>query len=413
MPATTAPSNGQRTFEYRARSVTGRVVKGKVPAANEAGVVAQLSAQGLSPVHIHERAEGTGLNREIELLPKRVKAGDLAMVTRQLATMTQSGLPLLRAIAVVADQTTHPKLHTVLQDVARDVEIGSSFSDAMAKHRQFPPILVSMIRAGEAGGFLDLALSSAATMFEKEAKLRATIKSAMAYPVVVLLITLVAVFAMLIFIVPVFSKMFSSFGSSLPLPTQILVTASNQMWWAAPLLAVLAIAGSITWNRVKDRTAVKRIVHPLMLRIPVFGPLLKKVAVSRFARNLSNMTAAGVPMLRALTIVGEASGNWSIEQVALRTAEAVRAGGTMTDVFSKEKLFPTMVVQMVAIGEESGSVDAMLAKIADFYDNEIDATAAALTSLIEPLLITVLGVVVGGMVVALYMPIFSIATAVK
>jgi type IV pilus assembly protein PilC len=273
--------------------------------------------------------------------------------------------------------------------------------------------MISMLRAGETGGFLDVALASIATTFEKEAKLRATIKSAMTYPAVVLLIALLAVIGMLLFIVPIFKNMFEGLGSQLPLPTQILVDISDQMIWVLPTGIVLAIAFATWWRAKKDTDGVRRIVHPLMLRIPIFGPLMGKVAISRFARNLANMTAAGVPLLRALTIVGQTSGNWVIEQTALKVAESVRLGGSMAAPLAEEKMFPVMVVQMVAVGEESGSVDTMLSRVADFFDDEIEATADALTSLIEPVLITFLGVVVGGMVIALYMPIFSIATAVK
>ncbi|RIX30307.1 type II secretion system F family protein [Amnibacterium setariae] len=406
--------NGGKDFEYRARNAQGRIVRGSFDLPNESAVATRLIGMGLSPVSISEKAGGTGFNREISLgfLSKGIKTTDLAVATRQLATMTNSGLALLRAVSVVGDQTENDKLRELLQDVARDIEIGNSFSDSLAKHKEIPLIMVSMLRAGEAGGFLDIALAAVATTFEKEAKLKATIKSAMTYPAAVLGIAVIAVIAMLLFIVPVFKKMFEGFGKSLPLPTQILVTISDNMIWLLPTGIVLIVALSSLWRAKKDTEGVRRVVHPLLLKVPIFGPLMGKVAISRFARNLANMTQAGVPLLRALQIVGQASGNWVIEQTALRVAESVRLGGSMAEPLAEEKIFPAMVVQMVAVGEESGSVDVMLGKVADFYDDEIEATSAALTSLIEPLLICVLGVVVGGMVVALYMPIFSIASAV-
>jgi type IV pilus assembly protein PilC len=413
-PATAAA--GQRSFAYKARAQDGKLVKGVLDVPSEVAAVSRLSGMGLAPVEITEKLAGTGLEREISLgiFTKRVKITDLAVATRQLATMTASGLPLLRAITIVADQTENPKLAGVLHEVARDVETGSAFSDSLARHpAEIPPIMISMLRAGETGGFLDVALASIATTFEKEAKLRSTIKSAMTYPMVVLAIALLAVIGMLLFIVPIFKSMFEGLGSSLPLPTQILVDISDQMIWVLPAGIVLAIAGTTWWRAKKDTDGVRRIVHPLLLRVPIFGPLMGKVAISRFARNLANMTAAGVPLLRALTVVGQTSGNWVIEQTAQKVAESVRLGGSMSAPLAEEKMFPAMVVQMIAVGEESGSVDAMLSRVADFYDDEIEATADALTSLIEPVLICFLGVVVGGMVVALYMPIFSIATAVK
>ncbi len=412
--ATPVASSGPRSFEYRARNRSGKLVRGNVELPNEAAVVLKLNGMGLSPVSIVEKAAGTGLNREINIgfLAKRIKITDLAVMTRQLATMTASGLALLRAVSVVADQTENEKLKTLLQDVGRDIETGSSFSDALAKHRDVPLIMVSMLRAGEAGGFLDIALAAVATTFEKEAKLRSTVKSAMTYPIAVLIIAVLAVVAMLLFIVPIFKDMFEGLGSKLPAPTQFLVDLSNNMVWLLPTAIVLSIAATSFYRAKKDTEAFRRIVHPLLLKVPVFGGLLTKVAVSRFSRNLANMTSAGVPLLRALQIVGQASGNWVIEQTAGRVAESVRLGGSMAEPLSNEKIFPTMVVQMVAVGEESGSVDTMLEKVADFYDEEIDTTAAALTSLIEPIMIVVLGSLVGGMVVALYMPIFSVASAV-
>lgn len=409
-----AARSGVRAFDYRARNSVGKVVKGSFELPNEAAVSARLLSMGLSPVSISEKAEGTGLNRDISIgfLSRGIKTKDFAIATRQLATMTNSGLALLRAVTVVADQTENDKLQEMLQDVARDIETGNSFSDSLAKHREVPLIMVSMLRAGEAGGFLDVALAAVATTFEKEAKLKATIKSAMTYPAAVLGIAVLAVIAMLLFIVPVFKKMFEGFGKSLPVPTQVLVDISDNMVWILPTAIVLIVGLSALWKAKKNEDGVRRIVHPLLLKFPIFGPLMGKVAISRFARNLANMTQAGVPLLRALQIVGQASGNWVIEQTAGRVGESVRLGGSMAEPLSEEKIFPAMVVQMVAVGEESGSIDVMLAKVADFYDEEIEATSAALTSLIEPLLICVLGVVVGGMVVALYMPIFGIASAI-
>jgi type IV pilus assembly protein PilC len=416
MAAAAPAANAQRSYVYKARSQDGKLVKGALDVPTEAAAVSRLNSMGLAPVELTEKLPGTGLEREISLgiFGKRVKITDLAVATRQLATMTASGLPLLRATSIVAGQTENEKLAGLLHEVARDVETGSSFSDSLSRHpAEIPPIMISMLRAGETGGFLDVALASIATTFEKEAKLRSTIKSAMTYPMVVLVIALLAVIGMLLFIVPIFKNMFEGLGSSLPLPTQILVDISDQMIWVLPAGVVFAIVAATWWRAKKDTDGVRRIVHPLMLRVPIFGPLLGKVAISRFARNLANMTASGVPLLRALTIVGQTSGNWVIEQAAQRVAESVRLGGSMSAPLAEEKMFPTMVVQMIAVGEESGSVDTMLSRVADFFDDEIEATADALTSLIEPVLITFLGVVVGGMVVALYMPIFSIATAVK
>ncbi|MGN6444414.1 type II secretion system F family protein [Amnibacterium sp.] len=406
-------ATAQKSFTYRARARDGRLVKGSLDVASESLALARLASMGLMPTRVAEKTTGTGLQMEISFGGGRVTLKALAIATRQLATITQAGVPLLRALTVTAEQTEHATLKRLLTEVARDVEQGKSFSAALGERKQFPLLLVSMVRAGEAGGFLDTSLASIADSYEKEAKLRGTIKSAMTYPMAVLGIAVIAVIGMLLFIVPVFKKMFASLGSQLPLPTQILVTVSNQMGWLLPLIAVLAFGITFWWRTSKEKDSVRRIVHPILLKVPVFGPLIGKVAIARFARNLSNMTAAGVPLLRALTIVGQSSGNWVLEQVAARLADSVRTGASLAGPLAQEKIFPAMVVQMISVGEESGSIDAMLARVADFYEAEIDATAEALTSLIEPMLITVLGVVIGGMVVALYMPIFSLSSALQ
>jgi type IV pilus assembly protein PilC len=273
--------------------------------------------------------------------------------------------------------------------------------------------MINMVRAGETGGFLDNALETVAINFEKEAKLRSMVKSAMAYPVMVLLMSLVAVILMLLFIVPVFKKMFDGLGSQLPIPTQLLVVVSEQMWWVLPILIILTIIGSVWWRLNRNTDEVRRVIDPLKLKAPVFGPLMKKIAIARFTRNFANMVSSGVPILQALNVVGETSGNWVIAQATIRIAEAVRQGQSIAVPLANEPVFPPMVVQMMAVGEDSGSLEVMLTKVADFYDAEVQATTEALTSLIEPLLIAFLGVVVGGMIITLYLPIFNIATAIQ
>ena len=408
-------STAIRSFDYKTRNASGKIIKGKLEAATEGAAVAKLSSMGLVPVEISEAAAGTGLNRDINFgsLGKNVSLKDLAVMTRQLSTMIAAGLSLLRALTILSEQTQNKKLAGVLATVVHDIEVGSSLSDSMAKHPQeFPPLMINMVRAGEIGGFLDSALDSIAVNFEKEAKLRSTIKSAMAYPVMVLALSGVAVVLMLVFIVPVFKTMFDGLGSSLPLPTQALVTMSESMVWFLPLVAVAGVVFSIWWRKNKNTEAVLRVVDPLKLKLPVFGGLLKKIAVARFTRNLSNMIGAGVPILQALSIVGDTSGNWVISQASKRVADSVRQGKSIAAPLAEEPVFPAMVVQMIAVGEDSGSLEVMLSKVSDFYDSEVQATTEALTSLIEPLLIAFLGVVVGGMIICLYLPIFSIATAI-
>lgn len=407
-----APS---RNWAYQARDGAGKLVKGKIEAPTESAAIDRMRTLGLSPVKVSESVAGTGLNREIEIGGgKRVGLKDLAVLSRQAATMVAAGLSLLKTLSILAEQTENKKLKATLSSVARDVEVGFALSDALGKHpRIFPPLMINMIRAGEIGGFLDGALNTIAVNYEKEAKLREQIKSAMTYPVMVLCMSVVAVIVMLIFIVPIFQKMFEGMGSELPLPTMMLVWLSQSMVVVVPVGVIVGVAFSIWWNANKHTERVRKFVDPLKLKLPVFGKLIAKIAITRFCRNLADMVKAGVPILQALNIVGEASGNWVIENAAHNVANSVRVGKSLSGPLSEESVFPPMAAQMIAVGEDAGALDTMLSKVADFYDDEVKATTESLTSIIEPLLIAFLGVVVGGMVVALYMPIFSMISVVN
>ncbi|MEJ3404474.1 type II secretion system F family protein [Rathayibacter sp. YIM 133350] len=404
------------TFAYTGRDAKGKKVKGKLEAASQSSVAVRLGSMGIAPISITESAEGTGLQKEISIpgFTKGVKLKDLAIMSRQMATMIGSGLSLLRTLNILAEQTENKPLAKILSQVRDEVERGTAISDAMQRHADtFPPIMINMVRAGETGGFLDEALDSVAVNFEKEVKLRGTIKSALTYPVIVLIMSVVAVAIMLIFIVPIFETMFKGFGSALPLPTQILVTLSKSMIYIVPILAIGSIAFSVWWSRNKNTERVRKFLDPIKLKLPVFGSLLKRIAVARFARNFSNMIGSGVPILQALNIVGETSGNWVIEDALKKVAESVRQGQSISGPLLAQPVFPPMVTQMIAVGEDAGSLETMLDKIADFYDQEVESATEQLTAAIEPLMIAFLGVVIGGMVVALYMPIFSIASAIK
>ncbi len=402
-------------FTYRGRNSDGKIVKGRLDAPGEAAAASRLRTMGVSPIAIEKAPDATGLNREINLsFGSGVRLKDLAVASRQMATMIGSGLSLLKTLNILAEQTENKKLASVLGGVRDDVETGMSIAESMRKNENvFTPLMVNMVRAGEAGGFLDRALDSVAANFEKEVKLRATIKSALTYPVIVFVMSIIAVIAMLLFIVPVFENMFKGFGAELPLPTQILVVLSHAMVWVAPLLVVAGIIFAIWWNKNKNTEKVRKAVDPWKLRLPVFGGLLKKIAIARFARNFANMISAGVPILRALQIVGETSGNWVVENALNEVRESVRQGETIAAPLAEQPVFPAMVTQMVAVGEDSGSLETMLSKIADFYEQEVAAATEQLTAMIEPLVVAFLGVVIGGMVIALYMPIFQIATVVK
>ena len=405
-----------QSFAYRGRNTAGKLVKGKVDAPSESSVAARLRGMGIAPLAIEEAKPATGINREInlKLLEKRVGLKDLAVMSRQMATMIASGLALLRTLRILAEQTENKKLAATLDAVRADVEAGRSLSDALSKHQDdFPPLMISLVRGGETGGFLEQALESVAENYEKEVKLRATIKSALTYPVAVLGMAVLAVIGMLIFIVPVFEGMFEGLGGELPLPTQVLVWLSGLMIWLGPLLLVAAVAFSFWWRANRNSPDVRKVWEPALLKLPVFGSLFRKVAIARFSRNFSTMLASGVPILQALSVVGDTSGNWVVEQALLKVQESVRKGNSVAAPLAQEPVFPPMVTQMVAVGEDSGTLEQMLAKVADFYDDEVLSTTEQLTALIEPIMIAFIGVVIGGMIVALYMPVFSIFQQVQ
>ena len=307
--------------------------------------------------------EGKGLKKEISIpgFKKKIKLKELAVMSRQMATMIGAGLSLLRTLNILAAQTENKSLAKILGKIRDEVETGVSTSDAFAKFQNiFPPLMISMIRAGEAGGFLEGALDSVAVNFEKEVKLRGKIKSALTYPVIVLVMSLISVVSMLIFIVPVFQKMFTSLGGKLPLPTLMLVYASNAMVWVGPLMLVFFVAFAIWWPKNKNTLRVRRRLDPLKLKLPVFGLLMRKIAIARFSRNFSDMIGAGVPILKALQIVGETSGNWVIEEALKKVAESVRQGHSISVPLAHQPVFPPMVTQMVAVGEDAGSLEVML-----------------------------------------------------
>lgn len=404
-------STAVQTWNYKARDGRGKVIKGKIEAASESAAVARMRTMGLSPVSVDSAAGGTGLSMEISLgvFEKGVSLKDLAVMSRQMATMVAAGIPLMKSLAILAEQTESKPLARTLATVRNQVEAGSSLSEALARQSDvFPPLMIHLVRAGEVGGFLDQALESIASTIEADVKLRATIKSAMTYPVVVLIMALVSVIGMLLFIVPIFEKMFRDLGGELPLPTQILVMLSRSMVWLGPILLVGGIAFAIWWRRNKHADRVRAFLDPIKLKLPVFGDLFRKIAIARFTRNFATMTRSGVPVLQSLGIVGDTSGNWVVQEALRNVQESVRAGRTIAEPLEASGVFPAMVTQMIAVGEDSGSMEQMLNKIADFYEEEVQTTTGQLTSLIEPLMIGFIGVVIGGMIIALYLPIFTI-----
>lgn len=407
---TTATSSKTRTYDYEALDSAGKRTKGKVEASTDSAAAAALRAQGVTPLKLNE--VGRGMQAEIKIpgLGDRVKIKDLAVLARQFATMTSSGLSLLRSLAILEEQTPNQKLATALRDVRRDVESGASLSGALGKQdRIFPRLMIAMVQAGETGGFLDQALDRIAVNFEKDATLRGKIKSALTYPMLVVAFSILMLVAVLIFIVPVFEHMFANLHGKLPLPTQILVDVSHQIWWIMPItVAAIFAAASAFRKKLHDDPAWRLAFDKFKLRLPVFGQLFTKIAISRFARNLGTLLHVGVPVLQALDIVGATTGNAVIAEAMKDVSRSVRDGQTMSAPLERHPIFPSMVTNMMQVGEETGQMSAMLDKVSDFYDNEVEAATEALTAAIEPLMVVVMGGMIGVMVVCLYLPMFTI-----
>jgi type IV pilus assembly protein PilC len=394
-------------YTYKVKGPEGKLVEGKVEAASEAAVADKLRGMGYIPLDV--RPANAGMQKEITFgRKKRVKMKDLSIFARQFATMIDAGLTMLRGLTILAEQSDNPELRNILRRVKQDIEAGMSLSAAFAKHDVFPPLMVNMTRAGEAGGFLDVTMRQIADNFEAEVKLRGKIKAALTYPVVVFVLAILMCVGMLIFVVPTFEGMFKDLGGTLPLPTQVLVFLSKSMRLLLPLVVVLSVATVWWWRKFGRTERVRDVVDPLKLRLPVFGGLFQKLALARFARNLGTLLSSGVPILQSLEIVSETTGSVVISRALKEVQDSVRRGESVSGPLAQHPVFPPMVVQMIASGEESGAIDKMLEKISEFYDDEVEATTEALTALIEPLMIAFLGGVVGSMIIALYLPIFKV-----
>jgi len=398
------------SFSYQAVDRgSGAVVRGTLEALSESAVVGKLHAQGLVPLEVRLlSASGKPWAIQIIARHRRVRVKALALFARQLSNLVNAGLPLMRALAVLIDQTDDATLRPALAAVQVDVESGLAFSAALAKQpRAFPPLMVSLVRVGEAGGFLGDSLKMVAETYQADAELQDKLKGAATYPLVVLAIAVLAMIGMITFIVPIFESMFASMGGELPLPTRLLVLTSRNMVWIGPSLAVAIIGVWIWWTRNRHTEGVRKVVGPNVLRMPVFGKLATKMAVSRFARNLSMMLKAGVPLLQALDTVAQTSNNWAIEKAISDVQTSVRDGRSFARPLAGSGVFPPLVAQMVAVGEESGTLSEMLGSIADIYNAEVKAATEQLASVLEPILIVLVGIMIGSMVLTLYLPIFG------
>lgn len=400
-------------YAYKVKDRSGAVVSGAIEGDSIATVVGKLRGMGYTVLNVQESG-GAKQAISIDLFKKKVKIKDISVFSRQFATMINASLSLTKSLNILAEQTENPTLAEIIGQVQKDVEGGQTLSEALGKHAKvFSGLFINMVKAGETGGVLDEVLIKVAEHFEKDMALKSRIKSAMTYPIVMFIMSMLIVFAMITFIVPVFVNMFAQLGGDLPLPTQMLVWASagiRSFWWAM-IGAVFGIRYLI--KNYKKTSQGRLVFDRLKLRLPVFGQLNTKLAVARFTRTFGTLVASGVPILQGLEIVSETAGNEIIAQAVRATRASIKEGETIAKPLSQSPIFPPMVVQMISVGEETGALDVMLAKIADFYDEEVAAMVESLTSLIEPLMIAVMGVMVGGIIVSLYLPMFKLITLIK
>ncbi len=401
------------TFAYAARSRDGKVQRGTMSAENRQALTQMLQSRGLTadPKSIRERGKAKTANLSL----RKVKAVELLLFTRQMATMINAGLPLLQSLDILAEQSDDVIFSKIVQAIAADVEGGETFSDALRKYpRVFPDLFISMVRAGEAGGDLDGVLLQLADYLEATAELKRRVKSAMTYPVVAFSLIMLMAAGLIMFVVPQFAQIFEELGGELPGPTKLLITTSELLRsaWAFAFLGV--IVGLVVAVRMYGKTPSGAYNLDLIkLHLPVFGKLSRKVCVSRFTRTLSTLTKSGVPILQAMEIVERTAGSEVFAKAIRESADSVRNGETLADPLARSEQFPPMVTRMISVGEKTGALEIMLEKIADFYDSEVKATVDSLTSLIEPILIMLMGLIVGGIVIALFMPILQISSLVS
>ena len=395
------------TYTYKVRDRHGTLITGEIVGESPDLVLSKLREMKYIPLDV--RAKSSGLKREFHIRKPRVKLKELAVFSRQFATMINSGLPLLRTLAILEEQSDAAELKRVVGEMRIDVEKGSSLSTALSKHtRSFSRLYIAMVKAGETSGNLDQVMIRLADTIENEVSLRHKIKSAMTYPVVVLLLVTLILAAMLLFVVPTFEDLYSSLGGQLPLPTRILLGLSEAFRKFFLVFVALAMGASYLFRRWKSTDKGRLTFDTMKLKMPIFGTLFHKAALSRFSRTLSVLNRSGVPILQALDIVADTVNNAVIAGAVRDVQDAVKQGESLATPLARHDVFPPMVVQMIAVGEETGALDTMLEKIADFYDEEVAAAVESLTSLIEPVMIAIVGGAVGTIVICLYMPLFNI-----
>lgn len=398
-------------YLWVAETKKGRKLKGELEAANEQIAQAQLRKRNLKVLKLKPKPKDLFAN--VAFMQPKVTNKDIVIFTRQFSTMIDAGLPLVQGLNILADQAENPTFRGILREITKDVEGGSTLAEAMKKHpKVFDELFVNLIAAGEVGGILDTILQRLATFIEKAEELKSKIKGALTYPIVVIAIAFIVIAVILIFVIPVFQDMFASFGKALPVPTQIVVAMSDFMKGNIHYVIGAFVALSFVFKKYRNTKGGKKTTDNLSLKLPVFGDLLKKTAVARFTRTLGTMMSSGVPILDSLEIVAKTAGNVILEEIIYDVRGSIAEGQTIAEPLSENDIFPGMVIQMISVGEATGALDTMLEKIADFYDKEVDAAVEALTSMLEPMLMLFLGGSIGGLVVAMYLPIFSMAGAV-
>ena len=399
------------TFQYKAKGSDGAVVSGVLEANEQRAAIDRLRSQKLIVLEIGEKTTTIFDTIKAKLVSKKVSSKELVLFSRQLSTLVSAGVPIVQGLSILESQAETETFRNILGAVRADIESGLSISDALKRHpNAFPDIYTAMVRAGEVGGILDTILERLSSYLESSEALKAKVKSAMMYPAIVITICFAVTLFLLTFVIPTFKSIFASFGAELPTPTQLLIDLSDWLkanwfiWMPAPF------AGIAAFKWFYSRDAGKKLCDGWVLKAPIFGLILRKVAIAKFSRTLGTLIKSGVPIMQALETVAGTAGNVVIEEAILKTRETIREGGRLADPLRQSGLFPVMVTQMIKVGEETGSLDAMLSKIADFYDQEVDAAVKGLTSMIEPLIIVFMGLVVGSIVIAMFLPMFELGS---
>ena len=399
-------------YQWVGKNRKNEVQKGEIEAVSEAAVKGQLIRQRITPTKIKPKPKD--LFENVTFLQPKVKGHDIILFARQFSTMIDAGLPIIQCLDILCNQQANATFKKMLKEIKESVEGGATLAEALKKFpKQFDDLFVNMIAAGEAGGILDAILRRLAAYMEKAAKLKAQVKGAMTYPIVTLIIAILVLAVILVFVIPVFQEMFDDFGGELPVPTQLVVAASEMVKSKILYIVIGVILFAIAFKKFYSTQKGQDVIDDVLLKIPVFGELLRKVAVAKFTRTMGTMLASGVAILEALDIVAKTAGNRTVERAIYSVRTGIAEGRTMADPLQESGVFPPMVCQMIGVGESTGALDAMLEKIADFYDEEVDQAVENLTALIEPFMLVFLGVTIGGLVVAMYLPIFKMAGALS